>query len=174
MFQLPRLPTSFSSIPNWSELLQRYWEEMVTKVERQEDRQDEIIAILTATVNRLKRIGSHTNPTTIMITEDDGATASIQIMDHQRIYADGTILEVTGGTTSGLTGGTRYAAYYDDVTLLNPVPTYIFTADLEVAQSATADGRHFLGIITTPTPGSGVSYSGGGVFPAGSSVGGEV
>lgn len=143
------------------------WQRLVEAIEAQEDAQDAIIA-------RIRRIGSHTVPTTILTAEDDGTTATITVAAHVRAYADGTTLSVAGGSESGLTSDTNYAVYYVDSTLADTAPDYLFTTDIEAAQAAAADGNHFCGIIRTPDAGSGETRTGGGAYPASSSIGGEV
>lgn len=126
------------------------------------------------TLNRIRRIGSHTVPTTMMSTTDNGATATIVVATHTRVYADGTSLEVTGTTRTGLTSNTVYAVYYDDTTLAVTAPTYVFTTVIADAQANKAEGRHFCGVIKTPPAASGQTRMGGGVYAAGSAVGGEL
>lgn len=168
--RLPRLP---SVQPNWGNL-QRWWQSVVEAIEGQEATQDELLAMLTETTNRMRRILSHTSPTTIMTTTENGTTATIVVADHTRVYGDGTLLTVTGGTESGLVCDTPYAAYYDDVTLADATPTIVFTQNILQAQAVAAAGRHFLGVINTPPAASGKTRQGGGVYPLGSSVGGEL
>lgn len=153
---------------------QRWWQTQVEKIEAQETAQDAILVALNATTNRIRRINSHTLPTSILTATDNGATATITVADHTRIYADGTTQAITGGSQSGLASGTNHAIYYDDATLADPAPTLVFTTTVTDAQAAAGEGRHFLGMIQTPAAGSGKTYTGGGAYPAGSSIGGEV
>lgn len=176
-FKLPRIPAG--GLTDVQE--QTYWDKLCTAIEAQEDAQDTIIAQLqgvttelTATVNRIRRLASHTVPTTIAHATDDGTTATIVVDAHTRVYADATTLAVAGGSQSGCTSDTFYAIYYDDTTLENPTPTYVFTTDKMEAQTASAEGRHFLGIVKTPAAGSGATIDGGGVYAAGSNIGGEL
>jgi hypothetical protein len=146
---------------------QTYWDKICTAIEQQEGRQDE-------TINRIRRLASHTVPTTIAHATDNGTSATIVVDPHTRVYADATALAVAGGSQAGLLSDTFYAIYYDDVTLSNQTPTYHFTTDKMEAQTAAAEGRHFLGLIRTPVAGSGLTTDGGGVYAAGSNVGGEL
>jgi hypothetical protein len=129
---------------------------------------------LAGTINKISRINSHTNPTTILTATDNGLTATVTIASHTRVYGDGSTLSVASGMMSGLLSNTNYAFYYDDKSLANSKPTYIATTTIGMAQAVAADGRHFLGVIVTPAAGSGKTRTGGGVYPAGSSVGGEI
>lgn len=129
---------------------------------------------LAGTINKISRINSHTNPTTVLTATDNGTTATVTVAAHTRVYGDGSTLSVASGTMPGLVSNTNYAFYYDDKTLANPKPTYIATTTIGTAQAVAADGRHFLGVIITPPAGSGKTRTGGGVYPMGSSVGGEI
>jgi hypothetical protein len=112
-------------------------------------------------------------PTTILHAADVGADVTITIDAHTRVLGDATSLAIAGGSVTGLAFSTVYAGYYDDATLASLTPTYHFTTDLKAAQTVAAEGRFFLGIITTPANG-GATVSGGGVYAAGSNVGGEL
>lgn len=129
---------------------------------------------LEETIARIKRNFSHTDPTTIFSALDVGATTTLTISDHIRFYGDGTQLEVDGGVLSGLAGDTVYAVYYDDTTLADTTPTYVATTVIKDAQFVAAAGRHYCGVIRTPVAGSGATRTGGGVYPVGSSMGGEL
>lgn len=153
---------------------QTYWNQLCTAIENNDDAQQGLIDELRATVNRIRRLASHTVPTTIAHATDNGTSATIVVDAHTRVYADATSLSVAGGSQSGLLSNTFYAMYYDDVTLENPAPTLHFTTDKMEAQTAAADGRHFLGMIQTPPAGSGATYDGGGIYAAGSNIGGEL
>lgn len=160
-FRLPRLP---SSQPAWQKF-QVWWQRVLETLEAQEATQD-------ATINRLRRVMSHTEPTSIFTATDDG---NLVIADHTRVYADGTTLSVTGTTKTGLTANTWYAVYYDDTTLADTTPTYVVTTDIASSPAAKAEGRHFCGLILTPAAGSGDVIESGGTYSVGSgSVGGEV
>lgn len=162
-FRLPRLP---SVEPAWA-LFQKWWQSVVEAIERQEAGQD-------LTINRLRRILSHTDPTTIFSATENGTTATITVLAHTRVYGDGTTLSITGAAVASLMPDTVYAGYYDDETLAVTGPTFIFTTDTALAQAVKAEGRHFIGRIKTPAAGSGTVRTGGGVYPIGSNVGGEL
>lgn len=162
-FRLPRLP---AVEPPWS-VFQLWWQKVIEAIERQEAGQDETIA-------RIRRNFSNTDPTTIFTATENGVTATITIAAHARVYGDATRLDVAGTVLAGLTCDTAYAVYYDDPTLEDATPSYVATTVLKDAQFTAADGRHFCGIIITPVAGSGTTREGGGVYPAGSNVGGEI
>lgn len=162
-FRLPRLP---STAPTHAQL-QLWWQRVVETVEAQEALQD-------ATIKRLRRVNSHTEPTTILSALDNGASCTITVLNHTRIYADATTLAITGSAQAGLLNDTWYACYYDDETLEDTTPTFVFTTDLNIAQAVKADGRHFCGLIKTPAAASGQTIESGGAYPGGSAaIGGE-
>lgn len=171
MARLPRLPggaapATIAAI--WSQL-QVWWQRLCEAIEAQETIQD-------ATINRIRRILSHTEPTTILTAEDDGSDCTITIQDHVRIYGDGTTLSITGGVFPGKLSNTWYACYYDDPTLAETAPTFVLTTDTGTAQPNIGDGRHFCGLILTPKSGTGTVIESGGSYPAGSGggVGSEI
>lgn len=168
-----RLPPLDSGIPivgpDGTPTLQfmRFWQKVKEALETQEAEQDAIIA-------RIRRINSHTDPTTILVATEDGVDVSIEVLDHTRVYADGTTVAITGTTQGGLTADVIYGCYYDDLTLEDETPAFVFTTNLPIAQAAAAEGRHWCGAILTPVLGSGDTVESGGAYPVGSSVGGEL
>lgn len=77
-----------------------------------------------------------------------GDDATITIPSHSRLYGDGTIVTVNGGSIDGKNLGTRLFIYYDDPTQAGGSVNYHTTTDpLNAGQSR---GRHFVGVITTP------------------------
>lgn len=130
------------------------------------------VATLETTVSNLRRIGSHTEPTSIFSATDAGV---LTIAAHTRVYADGTTLAVAGSTVTGLLNNTWYGVYYDDTTLASATPTYVVTTSIDDTPAAKASGRHFCGLILTPKAASGVVVESGGTYSTGSgTVGGEV
>lgn len=144
-----------------------WWQTVVNQIEAQEAEQDAIIA-------RIRRINSHTSPTSIFTATENGVTATIVIAAHTRIYGDGTTQAVAGTTLSGLLVNTAYGIYYDDTPMNNPSPVYNAVTTIADAQATKADGRHFCGVIRTPPAGSGQTRTGGGMYPPGSAPGGEL
>lgn len=132
------------------------------------------ISNIVATINQISRVTSHTNPTTILSAKDDGTSCTVTISDHVRVFGDGSTLAITGGVIRGLVSNVAYAFYYDDPTMANTAPTFVATQQIKVAQAVSAPSRYFLGIIYTPAAGSGATTIGGGAYPVGSSIGGEL
>lgn len=147
----------------------RWWQGVAEAIEGQEAEQDAIIA-------RLRRVPSHTVPTTILSATEDGVDVTIEVLDHTRVYGDATTLAITGNATdgAGLLPETLYGCYYDDTTLEDTAPGFVFTTDLPEAQATAAPGRHWCGAILTPALASGTTIESGGAYPVGSSIGGEL
>lgn len=149
-------------------------------IEGQENAQDTVIADLAdavadilAVTKRDKRTASYTSPTAILTADDFGGAGRITVDNHDRKYSDGSVVSIIGGTVGALAYSTTYAVYYDDPTLADTTPTFLATTNIEIAQVGGADGRHPLGVITTPAA-AGAPVSGGGYYPPGGSVGGEI
>lgn len=152
--QLPPLP-EFQ--PTWS-TFQTWWQQVKEAIERNEEAQqilfDAIDEILgeqgTGVVGQLAILGSYSIPTLTLTAADVGASVTITVASHIRRYADATEVAVTGGTVTGLAYSTVYAVYYDDATRTLATPTFVATTDLETGQHNYAEGRHYLGTVTTP------------------------
>ena len=100
-----------------------------------------------------------------LTASDAGATASIAIAAHDRVYADKTVA-ISSGSITGLAHATTYAIYYDDDDRSGGSVTFAQT-------TSAADGfnspdhpwRHHIGSITTPTSGGGGTGGSGGRPP---------
>jgi hypothetical protein len=126
----------------------------------------------TAGVREAARINSYPQPTNVLTATDAGATASIVIANHARVYpVQGTYkvpdVAITGTTLTGLAFSTTYAVYYDDTTLADTTPNFLTTTDLTIAHAGAAAGRHVVGTITTPADGAGDTTGEGGRPPGG-------
>lgn len=95
---------------------------------------------------------------------DAGASASISISAHTRVYGDGTSVSVNSGNLTGLSYSTAYYIYYDQASRAGGAVTYASTTT--AATSAQTGDRHFVGVITTPAAAAGPT-SGYGVSPPG-------
>lgn len=115
---------------------------------------------------------SWTEPTQVLSATEAAGVATITVIDHERVYPDGVRVAVTGVAIGALVTDTPYFLYYDDLDRSDTTPTIIATLDPLVAQDGV--DRHALGRIRTPITGSGIEYVGGGVFPSGSTIGGEL
>lgn len=170
-FRLPRFDRTVSLVDTAtgqaSYTFHQWWQSVINAIETQENTQD-------AMLQRIRRMLSHTDPTTIMTATENGVSATVVIDNHARVYGDATTLNVSGMTHTGLLCDTLYGVYYDDETLADMTPTYVFTTIIADAQAAKAAGRHWTGAIRTPPAGSGKVRAGGGAYPISSSVGGEI
>lgn len=143
---------------------------LVQRVEAVAAAQAASAAAQAATAAEQALINSYTDPTLVLsaMTASDGATASITVINHNRIYADvpKTSVPVIGKMIPGLAINTVYYLYYDDAARAGgAVDIKISTNNLDAAQTGI---RHSLGSIqtggatdTTPTPGGGVNPPGG-------------
>jgi hypothetical protein len=125
------------------------------------------------------RLASYTVPTNVLTATAPGATATITMAAHKRVYPvqsaiDVPDLDVNLRTLAGLPLSTTGWVYYDDPTLTDPDPVLQFTTDQRIAQVGYAPGRHLVGKITTPAGGGGGTSGGGGVLPPGGGGGGDL
>jgi hypothetical protein len=164
--KLPRLTQGDVQLKSWANRLCIEIENQLNQI------RDNITAILAVT-KRDKRTASYTDPTQVLTASDAGASATITVENHARVYSDGTIVQITGGPLTALAYSTTYAVYYDDTTLADETPVFHASINLEDGAVGAADGRHVLGVITTPGSGGG-DVTGGGSYPPGFTVGGEI
>lgn len=95
--------------------------------------------------------GSYVSPTNVLTATDAGASATITIAGHNRIYGDGTTVAVTGGALPGLAYSTSFSVYYDDPARAGGAVTYHSTSDPATASPSAANpDRHFVGAVKTP------------------------
>lgn len=103
---------------------------------------------------------------------DAGATASIAVAAHSRVYGDKTV-SVSSGSITSLAFSETYLVYYDDNARAGgSVAFHATTSAADAYNSETNPDRHFVGYITTPADG-GSSTGGGGSGPPGSGGGGN-
>lgn len=131
---------------------------------------------ITDAIKEQARLTSYPNPGSVLSAADVGASVTITIAGHVRVYpvqgdVDIPDVTVTGGTLTGLSFSTRYYVYYDDVTLALVNPVFLVTTISATSQVGAAVGRHFLGFIDTPADGAG-DTSGAGGGPPGAGGGG--
>lgn len=162
----------------------RWWQQFCEQQESTDATQDEIVADLAAAVADIQtaqetadgaareaaRISSYPVPSDVLSATDAGSDATITIASHSRVYpvqgsVDVADVAITGGSITGLAFSTEYAVYYDDTTLADTTPTFIATTSLAVAQVGAAEGRHFVGVVTTPADGGGATSGSGSRAP---------
>lgn len=95
---------------------------------------------------------SGTSGLTITAT-DAGASATITISAHTRVYGDGTSVAVSGGSVAGLAYSTVFYVYYDQPSRAGGAVTYLTTTSQ--ATAAQTGDRHSLGAVTTPAAAAG-------------------
>jgi hypothetical protein len=79
---------------------------------------------------------------------DAGASATITISAHTRVYGDGTSVAVNAGSVTGLAYSTSYWVIYNDPTRAGGAVVY--TASTSVQGNGIPTGQHFVGAVTTP------------------------
>lgn len=94
----------------------------------------------------------------------EGATATITIANHTRVYGDGLQVAVTGGSIPGLAPATQYYVSYLDPSRSGGVVTYDSTTNSSEA-GQTGD-RHLVGGYATPST-AGAGGGGGTTRPPG-------
>lgn len=169
--RLPRLP---SVQPSWS-LQQRWWQSVVEAIETSFNDLDSAVALIAAaqaaadaantaaaaadaaaiaaqgvadTVAADSALAnSYTTGLTITAT-DAGASATITISAHTRVYGDGTSVAVSGGSLTGLAYSSSFWVYYDQPSRAGGAVTYASSATAQ--GNGTAPDRHFVGAVTTP------------------------
>lgn len=199
-------PQSWEELAAFISDLQIWWQQVVETVEAQEALQDDAIADIqtlqtqmattisdlaaavtdigqaqsdaTASARETARITSYPNPGNILSATDNGASATITISNHVRVYpVQGSIdvpdVSITGDALAGKTSGVRHWVFYDDTTLADTTPNFQTTTSSATAQAGAAAGRHIVGYVDTPAAGGGGTTAGtGGGSPGGGGGGG--
>lgn len=132
-----------------------------------------------AAAREAARLASYTSPTIVLTAADVGATATITIAAHTRVYpVQGTYdvpdVSISAGSITGRAFSTKYWVYYDDTTLAATGPTFLSTTTQLTAQVGSAAGRHLVGVVTTPADGAASTSGSGGLPPAGGGGDGTV
>lgn len=84
----------------------------------------------------------------ILTATDAGASATITIANHTRVYGDSSTLAITGASLTGKSYSTTYFVYYVDATRVDTTPSFLTTTDGTVA--AQTGDTHLVGAVTTP------------------------
>lgn len=142
-------------------------EEQVAAIAAAQSAASAASAAATAARREDARTSSYPSSGSILSAADVGASATITVAAHTRIYPGADIADVAiaGGTVAGLGFSTAYFVYYDDTTLASTTPTFQATTTAATAQVGAAPGRHFVGPITTPADGGGGTTGSGGQPP---------
>ena len=150
VFRLPTLPPDMD-LPA---LFKRWWNgELKPAIERQEQRQDELLETQGAqlsTIEGLLRSVSYTTGLTISAAPD-GATVTITVSDHLRVYVD-KLVNVTGTVIEGQPYDTDLFIFYDDEAR-DGVPDFGYGASSDSVDAVPAfywPFRHLVGAVHTP------------------------
>jgi hypothetical protein len=81
---------------------------------------------------------------------DAGASVTISISAHTRVYGDGTSVAVNAGSLTGIPYSVNRWVYYDQASRAGGAVTYIAATS---AQAQTGD-RHVVGAVATPASGA--------------------
>jgi len=175
MIKLPRLPLGWKDQP---QLFERYWDQAMSQIEININEilalpeiQAALVTINAAAADasaaaavaadaaavantaaaEAAALASLTNSGVTgisIVASDAGASASISISAHTRLYGDGVSVSVAGGSVAGLAYSTTYYIYYDQPSRAGGAVTYVVTTNqLTAAQNGD---RHLVGSATTP------------------------
>lgn len=103
--------------------------------------------------------------TGITVTATDiGASVTISISAHTRVYGDGTSVSVSGGVITGQPYSTTLYIYYDQASRAGGSVTYVATTNID--DVAQLNDRHSVAQVDTPAAAA-PPNNGGGVRPPG-------
>lgn len=175
--KLPRLPIGWKDQPA---LFERYWDEAMTQVESNINSLLAVPAIqaalqtvdlATQAANSAAELATSVAQITssgvvgaVITATDTGASTSVSISAHSRVYGDGVIVPVGAGTITSLSYNTLYYIYYLDPDRTGGVVTY--SASSSQSEATQVGSRHLVGQITTPASG-GATSNGDYVAPPG-------
>ena len=95
---------------------------------------------------------------------DAGASVTVNISGHTRVYGDGTSVAVTGGTLLGQPHSTIIYVYYDQASRAGGAVPYVATTNID--DVAQLNDRHSVASVETPAAAA-PPNNGGGVRPPG-------
>lgn len=175
MIKLPRLPLGWKDQP---QLFERYWDQAMSQIEQNINdilslpvieaavasaaaaaaaantaaaAANTAAATAQTSAKDAARVAALTNSGVNGVTitaSDAGASASISISAHTRVYGDGTSVSVNAGSVTGLAYSTIYYIYYDQPSRIGGAVTYLAATD-KLTAAQTGD-RHLVGTATTP------------------------
>lgn len=150
-------PSAGNPPPAWPTTSNAWWENITPP----SDTLSAQVAIRTAAL-RNPRDNSNVARSVLLATTT-GTTSTISIAKHDWDYPNGND-DVTRvmGTISGLMPNMEYFVYFDDLTLADTNPTYLFALAFEASMNSSEHpGRHPLGSIRTPQLGAPQTQGGG-------------
>lgn len=166
---LPRLPPQQ---PEWS-AFQIWWQQVVEAIETQEAAQDDAIAAIAAAqaaADAANAAADAANDAAESITAENSLANSfvenftpplvssdnaglVTIANHDRHYADGTVVAVTGDTlATGEASGTVVYIFYAQPSRAGGVVTYQYS--LDEADAAQLGDTHNVGAVEVPAAGT--------------------
>ena len=95
---------------------------------------------------------------------DAGASVTVNISGHTRVYGDGTSVAVTGGTLLGQPYSTIIYVYYEQASRAGGAVPYVATTNID--DVAQLNDRHSVASVETPAAAA-PPNNGGGVRPPG-------
>lgn len=132
-----------------------------------EDRDGALTVPPEPTIEQLLIASSYPIPNSIITAVDAGASATISVAAHSRVYQDRTVA-VHATSITGMAYATTYWLYADDPDRLGGAVTAQATTTYADAFTSSAHpARHHVGWILTPAAGAGGSTGGGGTPPGG-------
>lgn len=147
MLKLPRLPLGYAKVPG---LFEKYWDEVLRSIERAVNTAD-------TSSSNTSLLVSFVKSTTNIISAD--SLGVVTILDHTRVYGDGTEVSVGGGTlVSSSPPGTIIRIYYLDSTRSGGLVAYQFTHDLN-NKPIQKDSVHYVGSVVIPVAGTALGAS---------------
>lgn len=111
---------------------------------------------------------SYVDDPALITATDAGASVTISIAAHNRIYGDGTSVAVSAGSLPGLAYNTAYYVFYDDPTRAGGSVTY--QSSINPQDAAQLGDRHSVGFApplapaAAPATGGGTAPPGGGYY----------
>lgn len=142
MLRLPRLPIGWDKI---SGLFQRYWDEVLTAIER-------TVNSLETSDKSFSLLMSFVKSSVPVITANSSGIISIQ--PHVRVYGTGVEVLIDGGTLStAQPPGSVIRVYYLDDAFAGGAVTYLFSVDPD-PKPAQQNGRHLVGAVAIPVSGT--------------------
>ena len=177
--RLPRLPMAFAIVDKMGipvGAFQKWWQSVVEQIETALNTLIDTVALIAAAqaaadsagasaavataaastaqsaANGANSVASLTNSgvTGLTLTATDaGASVTVTISAHTRVYGDGTSVAVTGGSLTGQAYSVpALYIYYDQASRLGGAVTYLSTTSQTTA--AQTGNRHLVGRTVTP------------------------
>jgi hypothetical protein len=166
--RLERLP---SQEPRW-DIFQRWWQRTMEAIESNFNALADTVAAVAAAqaaadaaelaaaaaVTAADTVASaaelaNSYPEGVSISATDaGASVTVSISAHNRVYASGTTVAVNAGNLTGLAYSTSYWIAYDQASRAGGAVTYVAYTTSQ-GNAVNNPDRHFVGAVATPDAG---------------------